>query len=81
VRIPVIWGPTHMQHARLYYTMLALHRADLHENLRHHPQGREHARRRDRRAGARLHLAFFRKFGITEAKFNAAYDSVEVSRT
>jgi thiol:disulfide interchange protein DsbA len=54
VRIPVIWGPTHMQHARLYYTMLALHRADLQcEDLRHHPQGREHARRRDGRAGAR----------------------------
>lgn len=29
VRIPVMWGPVHQAHARLYYTLVALGRADL----------------------------------------------------
>ena len=79
VRIPVIWGPTHMQHARLYSTMLALHRADLHAKIFDtiHKEGNMLAAETDEQARA-LHLAFFRKFGITEANFNAAYDSAEV---
>src|SRR3954464_14183880 len=28
VRIPVVWGQVHRQHARLYYTILALGRGD-----------------------------------------------------
>src|SRR5512139_3508552 len=28
VRVPVIWGPVHRQHAKLYYTLQALHRLD-----------------------------------------------------
>jgi protein dithiol oxidoreductase (disulfide-forming) len=29
VRVPVMWGPVHRQHARLFYTLEALHRDDL----------------------------------------------------
>src|SRR5689334_3091672 len=31
VRVPVMWGPVHRAHAHLYYTLLALNRADLFE--------------------------------------------------
>ena len=30
VRIPVMWGPPHQQHAKLFYTLMALNRLDLH---------------------------------------------------
>ena len=33
VRIPVIWGPVHQQHAKLFYTLQALDRADLHPKV------------------------------------------------
>ena len=31
VRVPVMWGPVHQAHARLYYTLVALGRTDLFE--------------------------------------------------
>ncbi len=33
VRIPVIWSPIHVQHARLYYTLQVLGRDDLHPKV------------------------------------------------
>ena len=33
VRIPVVWGPQHRQHAKLYYTMLELKKAELHPQI------------------------------------------------
>ncbi|MEZ5514895.1 MAG: hypothetical protein R3F58_13580 [Steroidobacteraceae bacterium] len=33
VRLPVIWGPVHKQHARLYYTVQTLKRPDLHTKV------------------------------------------------
>src|SRR4051794_33121621 len=30
-RVPVMWGQVHQQHARLYYTLQALGRSDLHD--------------------------------------------------
>ena len=30
VRTPVMWGPVHRQHAKIFYTLQALNRADLH---------------------------------------------------
>ena len=32
-RIPVIWGPPHRQHAKLFYTLQALGRGDLHAKV------------------------------------------------
>jgi thiol:disulfide interchange protein DsbA len=79
VRIPVIWGPTHIQHARLYYTMLELGRADLHPKIFDtiHLRGNMLAAETDEEA-RELHLAFFLDNGVTEQKFNAAYESPAV---
>ena len=33
VRVPIMWGPVHRAHARLYYTLQALGRLDLHEKV------------------------------------------------
>ena len=81
VRIPVIWGETHMQHARLYYTMLALHRPELHTRIFDTIQqkGNMLAAQTDEQARA-LQMAFFKDNGVTEAQFNAAYDSKEVEQ-
>ena len=79
VRIPVVWGPTHAQHARLFYTLQALGRADLHAKVFEtiHLKGNMLAAQTDEEARA-LHLAFFRDNGVTEKKFNEAYDSAAV---
>lgn len=79
VRIPVIWGPTHVQHARLYYTMLALGRPELHAKIFDtiHLRGNMLAAETDEEARA-LHMLFFRDYGITEKQFSAAYDSPAV---
>ena len=48
VRVPVIWGPMHRQHAKLYYTLQALRRPDLHSKVFDaiHQQGLQLAARR-----------------------------------
>ena len=33
VRVPVMWGPVHRAHARLFYTLQALGRRDLHQKV------------------------------------------------
>jgi|SRR5882672_2724949 len=80
VRIPVMWGPVQKQHAKIYYTLQALHRPDLHAkvfdaiHVDHNPlSAPEDA---DARA---LHLAFFKANGVSEKDFNAAYDSMTVA--
>ena len=79
VRIPVIWGPTHAQHARLYYTLQALGRGDLHPKVFDaiHRDGVALTAETDEQARA-LQLAFLKQHGVTEQQFNAAYDSAEV---
>jgi thiol:disulfide interchange protein DsbA len=79
VRIPVVWGPTHAQHARLFYTLQALGRAELHAKVFDaiHLKGNPLAAQTDDEARA-LHLAFFRDNGVTEKKFNETYDSAAV---
>ena len=80
VRVPVIWGPQHRQHAKIYYTLLALRRPDLHakvfdaihqENLQLTGRSEEQARS--------IHMAFFIREGVSEKDFNAAYDSMSVA--
>jgi thiol:disulfide interchange protein DsbA len=79
VRVPVIWGPPHMQHARLYYTLQALGRSDLHPKVfdAMHRDGVMLSADSDEQARA-LQLAFLKQHGVSEQQFNAAYDSVEV---
>ena len=80
VRTPVIWGPVHRQHARLFYTLQSLKRTDLHITVFEaiHRQGNMLAARNDAEARA-LHLDFLKQHGVSEKAFNAAYDSAAVT--
>jgi protein dithiol oxidoreductase (disulfide-forming) len=79
VRVPVIWSPTHVQHARLYYTLQVLGRGDLHPKVFDaiHRDGNRLSAETDAEVRA-LHLAFLKQHGVSEEKFNEAYDSPEV---
>lgn len=79
-RTPVIWGPPHRQHARLFYTLQALGREDLHSKVFDaiHRDGNMLAANDDAAARA-MHLAFLRNHGVSEKDFNAAYDSEAVA--
>jgi thiol:disulfide interchange protein DsbA len=80
VRIPVIWSsPTHTQHARLYFTLQALNRLDLHPKVFEaiHRGGRMLAGPTDDAARAQQ-MAFLKEHGVTEQDFNNAYDSAAV---
>jgi thiol:disulfide interchange protein DsbA len=80
IRIPVIWGAAHRQHAKLYYTVQALHRPELHIKVFDaiHREGLPLAARDEVEARA-MHRAFFASQGISEQDFNAAYDSMSVA--
>lgn len=80
VRVPVIWGPSHWQHAKLYYTIQALHRPELHSKVFDaiHKEGISLTARNELEARA-LHFAFLNRSGVTEKEFNAAYDSMTVA--
>lgn len=80
VRIPVIWGPSQRQHARLFYTLQKLGRDDLHPKVFDaiHHGGKPLVASTDPEARA-MHLAFLQENGVTEAQFNNAYDSPEVA--
>jgi thiol:disulfide interchange protein DsbA len=80
VRIPVIWGQVHRQHAKLYYTLQALHRPELHSKVFDaiHQQGLPLSGRDDVQARA-MQLAFLVSQGVTETEFNTAYDSMTVA--
>ncbi len=79
VRIPVMWGPVHQAHARLYYTLQALGHADLFAKAFETIQ-QEHnplvANTED--DTLRLQLAFATANGITADAFTKAYKSFAV---
>lgn len=80
VRVPVIWGPIHRQHAKLYYILQALRRPDLHIKVFDaiHLQGLQLAARNEVEARAEQR-AFLGSQGVSEKDFNAAYDSMSVA--
>jgi protein dithiol oxidoreductase (disulfide-forming) len=80
VRVPVMWGPAHRQHAKLYYTIQALGRPDLHTKIFDAIQrgGKPLSAARDEEARA-MQLEFLKDYGVTEKAFNAAYDSMPVA--
>jgi thiol:disulfide interchange protein DsbA len=80
VRVPVIWGPVHRQHAKLYYTLQALHRAELHAKVFDaiHKHGMPLSARDDVEARA-LQFEFLSAEGVTREQFDAAYDSMTVA--
>jgi thiol:disulfide interchange protein DsbA len=81
IRIPVIWGPSHRQHARLFYTLQKLGRGDLHPKVfaAIHQGGKTLMASTDQEARA-MHLAFLKENGVSEQQFNDAYDSPEVAK-
>jgi thiol:disulfide interchange protein DsbA len=80
VRVPVIWGPVQRQHAKLYYTLQALNRPDLHTKVFDaiHQQGLALSARDEVEARA-MQLVFLSSQGVNESRFNSAYDSMSVA--
>ena len=79
VKVPVMWGPVHRAHARLFYTLEALGRRDLHSKVFDtiHQQ-RNMLVANDEQRTRQLQLQFARENGISEKEFNEAYDSFGV---
>jgi thiol:disulfide interchange protein DsbA len=80
VRVPVMWGPAHRAHARLFYTLQALNRPDLFEKAfdtiqqKHEPliaQSDDET--------LKLQEAFAKDNGITPDDFAKAYNSFTVN--
>lgn len=80
VRIPVIWGTVQRQHAKLFYTLQALHRPELHPVVFDaiHRRGKPLSARDEVEARA-LQFEFLSAQGVTEKEFDAAYDSMTVA--
>jgi protein dithiol oxidoreductase (disulfide-forming) len=80
VRVPVMWGPVHQAHARLYYTLLELKRGDLVEKAFDTIQQTSNplvANSDD--ATFSLDLAFATANGVKADDFTKAYRSMAVS--
>ncbi|HKT72775.1 MAG TPA: DsbA family protein [Steroidobacteraceae bacterium] len=80
VRVPVMWGPVHRAHARLFYTLQALNRADLVQKA-FDTIARDHnmlvANSEDETL--RLQTAFAKDNGISPDDFTKAYNSFSVN--
>jgi len=79
VRVPIMWGPVHRAHARLYYTLQALGRLDLHEKVFDtiHLQNNPLVGASEEQT-LMLQSAFAQANGIDAAKFQQAYKSPAV---
>jgi len=81
VRVPVMWGPVHRAHARLYYTLLALGREDLvqkaFDTIQHQDESALVAT--SDQATLKLQEAFARENGVSPADFEKTYNSFSVS--
>jgi thiol:disulfide interchange protein DsbA len=80
VRVPVMWGPAHRAHARLFYTLQALNRADLFEKAfdtiqqQHQPliaQSDDET--------LKLQQGFAKENGISPEDYAKAYNSFSVN--
>jgi len=80
VRVPVMWGPVHRAHARLYFILQALNRMDLHQKVFDtiHKEQRMLVSN-DEQATRKMQLDFATANGISAADFNKAWDSFGVS--
>ena len=79
-RVPVMWGPAHAQHAKLFYTLHALKRDDLHAKVfaAIHEGGQMLASPNEV-ATRDMHKKFLTDNGVTPKDFDAAYDSMTVA--
>jgi thiol:disulfide interchange protein DsbA len=81
VRVPVMWGPTHRAHGKLYYTLEALGKLEaLHTKAfdEIHQKGNFLAANDDAQS-LKLQLAFAKANGISEADYTRAYNSFTVN--
>jgi protein dithiol oxidoreductase (disulfide-forming) len=80
VRVPVMWGPAHRAHARLFYTLVALNRSDLFEKAfdtiqqQHQPLI---AQNDDETL--KLQQGFAKENGISPEDYAKAYNSFSVN--
>lgn len=82
VRVPVMWGPAHRLHARLYYVLEALGRKDLHEkvfNTIHDQTNPQPLIGTDEPSSKKLMVDFAAANGIKAEDFNKAWDSFGVN--
>lgn len=80
VRVPVMWGPVHRAHARLYYTLLALKHEDLVQKAFDTIQHGEVLVSNSEEETLAAQKAFARANGINPDEFARAYDSAEVNQ-
>ena len=80
VRLPVMWGPVHRAHAKLFYVLQALNRTDLHQKVFDaiHKDGNMLAAN-DEQATRKMQLDFLKANGVSTEEFNKAWDSFTVS--
>jgi protein dithiol oxidoreductase (disulfide-forming) len=80
VKVPVMWSPGHRAHARLFYTLEALGRSDLHQKVFDTiHQRRQQLLGRTEKEAEQLHVQFARANGIEEQPFRQAYGSFSVN--
>jgi protein dithiol oxidoreductase (disulfide-forming) len=81
VRVPVMWGPGHKAHARLFYTLQALGReADLHTKIFDTIQrGGNMLAANDEKQSFNMQLAWAKANGISEADFTREYNGFFVT--
>ena len=80
VRVPVMWGPVHRAHARLFYTLKALNRSDLFEKAFDTIQKQNNPLvAQDDAATLKLQEAFAQANGIKPDDYDKAYASFAVN--
>jgi protein dithiol oxidoreductase (disulfide-forming) len=80
LKVPVMWSPGHGAHAKLFYTLEALGRADLHQRVfESYHQRRNPLLAQTDSATRKLHTEFARANGIDDKQFLQAYDSFTVN--
>lgn len=80
VRVPVMWGPVHRAHAKLFYILRALNRGDLDQKVFDtiHKDGNMLVSN-DEQVSRKMQLDFLKAQGVSAEDFNKAWDSFTVS--
>lgn len=78
-RIPVVWGPVHRAHARLFYTFAVLNKGPaLHEAAFAEIQRGNQLVSSDPAETERIQAAFAKRHGVSEEEFRNTYNSMGV---
>lgn len=82
VRVPVMWGPAHRAHARLYYTLMALNRPDLVDKAFDTIQQKHDlliSTTGNDEESLKLQQAFAKENGVSPEDYAKAYNSFSVN--